>query len=298
MRSRVLAVLTVVAATIVTALLAAPASAPHRSATGHHNVVVFGRDAVIDHPVNGDVQVYRGSATVRDAVDGDLLVFGDGVTFEGNGRVNGDVILAGGSVANGDGRIGGRLYTPATIEGAMAMMTRTAVIVSLLLVWMIAALVVTLMSGREIRLSSIEVRSSPLHCFTLGLVAMTSFVLTAIVFSYLVPYLIGIPLLFALGVFAVLTKIYGTVAIFHAAGTLIAGARTREQLARRRWFRGDLAMVVAGVLLLGAIRLIPVIGTIVWAFTSVFGIGVALATKFGRREPWFLAWAPAEARAR
>jgi hypothetical protein len=101
-------------------------------------------------------------------------------------------------------------------------------------------------------------------------------------------------------VFAVLTKIYGTVAVFHAVGTLVAGARSREQLGQRRWFRGDLAMVVAGVLILGAIRLIPVIGAAVWAFTSVFGIGVALATKFGRREPWFLAWAPppAEARAR
>jgi hypothetical protein len=296
MRSRVVVVLTVVAATIVTALLAAPAATP-RHAGGRGNVVVFGRDATIDHPVNGDVQVYRGTATVRDVVDGDLLVFGDGVAFEGNGRVNGDVILAGGNVTNGDGRIGGHLYTPGTIEGAVAMITRTAVIVSLLLVWMIAAVVVTLMSGREIRLSSIEVRTSPLHCFALGLVAVTSFVLTAIVFSYLVPYLIGIPLLFALAVFAVLTKIYGTVALFHAVGTLVAGARTREQLAQRRWFRGDLAMVVAGVLVLGAIRLIPVIGTIVWGFASVFGIGVALATKFGRREPWFLAWAPpAEAR--
>jgi len=248
--------------------------------------------------VRGDVQVYRGTATVRDVVDGDLLVFGDGVTFDGNGRVNGDVILAGGAVKNGDGRIGGRVYTPATMEGAMAMITRTAVIVSLLLVWMIAAIVVTLMSGREIRLSSIEVRSSPLHCFALGLVAVTSFLLTAIVFSYLVPYLIGIPLLFALAVFAVLTKIYGTVALFHAVGTLVAGARTREQLAQRRWFRGDLAMVVVGVLVLGAIRLIPVVGTLVWAGVSVFGIGVALATKFGRREPWFLAWTPAPARAR
>lgn len=296
MRSRVLVLLTAIAATIVTALLAAPAAAPHHAGGG--NVVVFGRDAVIDHPVNGDVQVYRGTATVRDVVDGDLLVFGDGVTFEGNGRVNGDVILAGGAVKNGDGRIGGRLYTPATIEGAVAMITRTAVIVSLLLVWMIAAIVVTLMSGREIRLSSIEVRTSPLHCFALGLVAVTSFLLTGIVFSYLVPYLIGIPLLFALAVFAVLTKIYGTVAVFHAVGTLVAGARTREQLAQRRWFRGDLAMVVVGVLILGAIRLIPVVGTLVWSGASVFGIGVALATKFGRREPWFLTWTPAEARAR
>lgn len=296
MRSRVLVLLTAIAATLVTALLAAPAATLHHAGRG--NVVVFGRNAVIDHPVMGDVQVYRGTATVRDVVDGDLLVFGDGVAFEGNGRVNGDVILAGGAVKNGDGRIGGHLYTPATIEGAMAMMTRTAVIVSLLLVWMIAAIVLTLMSGREIRLSSLEVRTSPLHCFALGLVAVTSFLLTAIVFSYLVPYLIGIPLLFALAVFAVLAKIYGTVAVFHAVGTLVAGARTREQLAQRRWFRGDLAMVVVGVLILGAIRLIPVIGPLLWAGASVFGIGTALATKFGRREPWFLAWTPAEARAR
>jgi uncharacterized membrane protein len=294
MRSRVVGLLTVIAATIVTALLAAPSAT-----TAHHagggNVVVFGRDAVIDHPVNGDVQVYRGTAVVRDVVDGDLLVFGDGVRFDGNGRVRGNVILAGGTVTNGDGRIGGRLYTPATIEGAMAMITRTAVIVSLLLVWMIAAIVVTLMSGREIRLSSVEIRTSPLHCFALGLVAVTSFMLTAIVFSYLVPYLVGIPLLFALAVFALLTKIYGTIALFHAVGTLVAGARSREQLARRRWLRGDLAMVVIGVLILGALRLIPVVGTILWAGASIFGIGVALATKFGRREPWFLTWAPVRA---
>ena len=86
MRRRVVVVLTAAAATIVTALLAAPAAAPHH-AGGRGNVVVVGRDATIDHPVNGDVQVYRGTATVRDVVDGDLLVFGDGVAFEGNGRV-------------------------------------------------------------------------------------------------------------------------------------------------------------------------------------------------------------------
>ena len=53
-------------------------------------------------------------------------------------------------------------------------------------------------------------------------------------------------------------------------------------------------MVVIGVLLLGAIRLIPVVGTIVWGLASIFGVGVALATKFGRREPWFLEFRAAE----
>jgi hypothetical protein len=184
--------------------------------------------------------------------------------------------------------------SPITFTEAASMMTRTAVIVSMLVVWIIAAIVVTLMSGREIRYSSIELRSSPLHCFALGLVAVTSFVLTAILFSYLIPFLVGMPLLIVLAVFAILAKIYGTIAVFHAVGSIVANVRSREDLARRRWLRGDLAMVVIGVLLLGAIRLIPVVGVIVWAMASIFGIGTALATKFGRREPWFLAWRVAE----
>jgi len=179
---------------------------------------------------------------------------------------------------------------PLTVADATAMLQKTAVIVALLAVWMLAAVSLTLLSGREIRYSSVEMRASALHCFALGLVAVTSFALTAIVFSYLIPYHVGVPLLFALGVFAILTKIYGTVAVFHAVGTFVAGSRTREQLARRHWLRGDLAMVVVGVLILGAIRLIPIVGPIIWALASVFGIGTALATKFGRREPWFLAY--------
>jgi hypothetical protein len=54
-------------------------------------------------------------------------------------------------------------------------------------------------------------------------------------------------------------------------------------------------MVVIGVLLLGAIRMIPIVGTILWSLASIFGVGVALATKFGRREPWFLEFRAANA---
>ena len=189
---------------------------------------------------------------------------------------------------------GSDIHAPLTFADATTMMQKTAVSVALLAVWMIAAVALTLLSGREIRYSSLEMRVSALHCFALGLVAVTSFVLTAIVFSYLIPYHVGVPLLFALGVFAILTKIYGMVAVFHAVGTLIAGSRTRDQLAGRKWLRGDLAMVVIGVVILGAIRLIPIVGLIVWSLTSVFGIGTALATKFGRREPWFLAFRSVE----
>jgi uncharacterized membrane protein len=293
---KLVTIIAITAALVVTAMLAAPpeTAKTHPSRTGEY---VFGRNAFIDHPVHGDVQVYGGSATIRNVVDGDLLVFfGDAARFEGQGRVNGDVILffSTSKLENANGRIGGRLYAPGSVEGAAAMITHTAVIISLLFVWLVVAIVVTLMSGREIRLSSVEIRTSPLHCLALGLVAVTSFVLTAIVFTYLIPYLIGVPLLAALGVFAILAKVYGTIAVFHAVGTMVVGSRTRDQLSRRRWLRGDLAMVVVGVAILGAVRLIPVVGTLIWASGSVFGIGVALATKFGRREPWFLVWRPVE----
>jgi len=182
-----------------------------------------------------------------------------------------------------------------TIQGATAALTKTAVKLSLLFVWIVVGVVVTLFAGREVRYSSVEVRASALYCFALGLVAFTSFVITAIVFSYLVLYIVGVPLLAALAVFAILTKVFGMISIFHAAGSLVAGARSRSQLDQRRWFRGDLAMVIVGLVVLGAIRLIPVVGTITWSLASVFGIGTALATRFGRRDPAFLAWRPAEA---
>ena len=263
--------------------------------TAGKDAYFFNQDGRVDTPVAGTVQVYGGSVVINEIVAGDVVVFGGVLTFTARGRVNGNLIHAASTVRGAEGRVGGRVYPLASLEGAAASLTKNAIVASLLLVWLLAAVVVTLMSGKEIRLSSTEVRGSALHCFVLGLVALTSFVLTAIAFSYLVPYVVGIPLLAALAVFGVLTKVYGMIAVFHAVGTLVAGSRNRDQLAKRKWFRGDLAMVVVGVLILGAIRLIPVIGTVVWGLASVFGVGVALATKFGRREPWFLQFRAAEA---
>jgi hypothetical protein len=257
---------------------------------------VFGHDATIDEPIAGSLQVYNGNVTVANVIAGDLLVAFGSVTFTGKGRVDGNLIYAASRISGaGDNRVRGNIYPLLSLEGAAVSMTKNAVVASLLLLWLIVSVVVALMSGREVRLSSVEVRTSALHCFVLGLVALTSFVLTAIAFSYLVPYVIGIPLLAALGVFAILTKVYGMIAVFHAIGTIVAGSRSRQQLESRKWLRGDLAMVVIGVLILGAIRLIPVVGTIAWSVASIFGVGVALATRFGRREPWFLTFRAAEA---
>ena len=259
------------------------------------NAYFFNTDGAVSRPTRGSVQVYGGAVDIRDVVAGDLLVIGGSVRFSGRGRVEGNLIHAASTIESAEGRIGGRIYPLASLEGAAGALTKNAVVASLLLVWLLTAVVMSLVSGREIRHSSLEVRTSALHCFVLGLVAITSFVLTAIAFSYLIPYVIGIPLLAALGVFAILAKVYGMIAVFHAIGTLVAAPRNRAQLTSRRWLRGDVAMVVVGVLILGAIRFVPVIGPMAWGISSVFGVGVALATRFGRREPWFLALRTSEA---
>jgi len=297
--ARVLVPLTTIAAIAVLLMVVTPAGA--RAARGGgvlsamHDRYVFNETIRIDEPVSGNLQVYFGTVEIANVVKGDLFSIGGNVVVTDRGRIEGNVIYAGGRIDVGRERVGGRVQPLGSLEGAAASMTKSAVIVSLLLFWLIAAVVLAMTNGRELRLSSLEVRASALHCFVVGLVALTSFVLTAIAFGYLVPYVIGIPLLAALGIFATLTKIYGLISVFHALGTLVAGAKNRQQLEQRRWLRGDVAMVVIGVLILGVIRLIPVVGTIVWGLASVFGVGVALATKFGKREPWFLAWRPAEA---
>jgi hypothetical protein len=288
MYRRLLVPLMSVAAIAVLCIVLSPTGATGAERTPSSDRYIFNRAAEINTPTTGTVQSYGGKLTVSDVITGDLLVIGGSVAFSGKGRVEGNLIHAASEIRGADGRVGGRIYPLASLEGAAGAMTKNAIVASLLLVWLIAAIVVTLMSGREIRYSSIEVRTSALHCFVVGLVALTSFVLTAIAFSYLVPYVVGLPLLAALGVFAVLTKVYGMIAVFHALGTILAGSRNRAQLSSRKWLRGDLAMVVIGVLILGAIRLVPVVGAIVWGLASIFGVGTALATKFGRREPWFL----------
>lgn len=263
------------------------------SAKSANDRVFFGEAVTISEAVDGSVQVYGGDVTVAAPITGDLTVLGGKVSFDDGGRVGGNLIFSGPETVEARSHVGGRLYPFASLEGAARSLRKTAVQLSLLLLWLLVAIAWTLINGREVRFSSGEIRSSTMHSLSVGLVAFTSFLISAVVFSMLVPYLVGIPLLAILGVFALLAKIYGMVAMFHAVGSLIAGAKTRDQLASRRFLRGDLALIVVGVLVLGAIRLIPVVGTIVWSVASLIGIGAALSTRFGHREPWFLAWRPA-----
>ncbi|MEO6112501.1 MAG: polymer-forming cytoskeletal protein [Nitrospiraceae bacterium] len=273
------------------------------------DLVAFGRSLTVDKDFRGDVQTMAGSLHLDAEVTGNVTVFGGDVTFGPSARVSGDLICLGGTIpVNAGALVEGTVYAPATMRTALAAasddQTRRALSapfsfftvalkIALLIFWLVAAVILTLVTGSQIRVSATELKASPLFTFTLGLVALTSFVLTAVVLSYLIPFGVGVPVLAVLGAFAFATKVYGMIAVFHLVGGLLIGPRTPADLNKRRWLRGDVAFVVVGLLVLGALRMIPVVGNIIWVLASLFGVGVALATKFGRREPWFLAWRPA-----
>ncbi|HXI11498.1 MAG TPA: polymer-forming cytoskeletal protein [Thermoanaerobaculia bacterium] len=297
-------------AMIVLAMVMAPAGAFGKlmaSETTPPGRMSVARSLHVSSPVSGDVELIGGSVIVDSAVDGNVVVFGGNVELRPGASVTGDVISVGGRITAAEGsRVGGRMVSPGSLAGAVELASRggstltehgssrtlfgAAVSLSLLLIWLVVSVLVTLGASKDIRSTSSELVASPFYSFVIGLIALTSFILTAIVFSYLVPYLVGIPLLAALGLFALLTKIYGMVAVFHAVGTMLTRPRHRNDLGRRRWIRGDLAMVIVGLVILGVIRMIPLVGAAIWMGASIFGTGVALATRFGKREPWFLEW--------
>ena len=301
-RSTYLAVGLLSAILLITIGTAGAIGQPIQATRSGGDLVIIGRDEVVESPVAG-VQILGGSLRVDSRIEGDLVAIGSNVSFGPEGSVGRHLVALGGSVSGLErSRVGGDLWAPrsaiSTISGKdegdalIAMMNdpfsaaAAAIKLAFTLFWILISIPIVLIAGREVRATSVEAKSSLLHAFLVGLVAFTSFVLTAVVFSYLIPYGVGVLLLGILGAFAIVTKVYGMVAIFHAVGFAIAGGRARDESAR---VRGDLAFTVIGAVLLGVLRLVPWIGNVLWITASLIGIGVALATWFGRRQPWFLA---------
>lgn len=281
------------------------AQAPEPAAGTDHGLVVVLRDAELTAPVAGDVQALGGTLLIDGAVQGDVIAIGSTIRFGSRGRIGGNLVALGGSIENFQReRVRGDVWVPGSIgtifgaagsgDALTSMMNdpfslaAAAIKVALTLFWIVASILVILIAGREVRSTSFELRESLLHSFLLGLVAFTSFVLTALVLGYLIPYGIGVVLLAILGAVAVVAKVYGMIALFHAVGAILAGPRTHDD-ASRRWLRGDLALTIVGAVTLGALRLVPLVGNVVWIASSIAGVGVALSTGLGRREPWFLA---------
>jgi cytoskeletal protein CcmA (bactofilin family) len=256
-------------------------------------VVALGQDVHVAGEALSDVVALDGSVSITGRVAGDVIVLGGGATLGEAARVAGDVFVLGGTVEVAPGAvIDGRTVSYPTVssawltllEGPSLGLPATSPLVvgaklALLAGWLALSLVLFATAGREMLHTSESVAQDPFRNFLVGLTAVLTLVLTALFLTTLAASLVAIPMLFLVALLAILLKLWGMVAVFHALG----GWLSRRLLGQRLL---PLTTVTVGLMLLGIVRLLPWLGVWAWTVATFVGVGAALTTKFGRREPW------------
>jgi len=279
-----------------------PAEPAYRLAAGSvakNRIVALGRDLIVDGEARSHAVVLGGSAAVAGSVGGDLIVLGGDVRLAASARIGGDVFVLGGRIAATPGaEIGGRsvAYPDAStvwltlIEGPAVGLSPLSPVVlgarlALLAFWALMVILLFAVSGRELLATAESVRDEPFRNFAVGLTGVLAMVLTALFFSAFSGAVLGVPLLVLVAVVALVLRFWGMVAVFYAFG---------DYLARRFRRRPPLPLTAAsyGLIVLGVLKFFPWIGVWTWTLATFIGVGAALSTKLGRREPWFAPAAP------
>jgi len=257
-------------------------------------VVALGRDLMVAGEAAADVVSINGSSRITGKVAGDVIVLGGDARLSSTARVEGDVFVLGGRLEAEQGaRIEGRSVSYPTIssawltliEGPSLGLSATSPVVlgaklALLAAWLTLTLLLLATSGRGVLSTSEQVRIEPLRNFFVGLTAVLALTMTGLFFSAFAAAVVGVPLLVLVVMLALMLKLWGMVAVFHAAGAWLG-----THIFRRRFLALNCAVV--GLLFLGSIKMIPWVGTWVWTVATFIAVGASLSTKFGRREPWF-----------
>ena len=260
--------------------------------------VVFGDVTIAGH-VEREVMVFFGSARVASTgvIGGSLGVFGGSATIEPGATIGHDLVVAGGTLtappdfsAGGNHVIGGSPWMASALGEITPWITRgllwgrlivpgipwvwTAVVIFFLLY-----LVVNIVFDRAVAATATAIDARPLSMFMAGMLVLLLLVpLLAIVAASVIGLLI-IPFILCAIVAA---GIIGKVAVARAIGASVLRPRAEAEEGRAR---GSLAFVI-GFALLTLAYMVPVLGFVTWALTSVLGFGAAAMTMRGmlRRE--------------
>jgi hypothetical protein len=152
---------------------------------------------------------------------------------------------------------------------------------ALIAVFLVGWLGLTLFIGTFVS-ESVAVTAQRLSSDTLraGLTGLLAAILVLILAGILLVSVIGIPLMLILFFSAGAAWLLGMTGVVYAVGAKLARGLKRETLSL-------VSMLLIGGVVLGAVRVIPIIGWIVWLLIGLIGFGAVLLTKFGTGNPWF-----------
>lgn len=250
---------------------------------------VFG-DVIVNGRVKGDVAAVFGDVIVNGVVDGDAAaVFG---SFTANGEIGGDVAAVFGCLKIKDSAkimgdvaaIGGgldkspeaKLYGEISDVGVPfafgkfdAPRFTTMSIIGLLITYGLSALVLAIIPDRVFYMAG-ESRIKYGRRFGIGILGFLLFIPIIVALAISIIGILAIP--FFILAF-VLTVFIGGVSIKYELGKITAGHMEDKN--------SQYIYLLVGVVIIYAIKFVPVVGFLLGLFISVLGLGIVIDTKFG-----------------
>ncbi|MFB6287125.1 MAG: hypothetical protein ABEK03_11195, partial [Candidatus Bipolaricaulia bacterium] len=251
------------------------------------NIVVFGGDVAVMGDVRQNVVVIGGDVRVSGRVGDAVVSVGQDVVLEASAVVNGDVVSVGGNVrraanavVNGDVTVVawsglGESWEEVVGFGVLAFLGLSlwGFVAWLIVMFVIGWLLLSLLP-KPMERHMDAFRTSPMHTLGWGVLAFLLFVPLMVVLIFTVLGIALIPLLVLAYVYA------GIVGVVVSA--LLLGHKLSDPLKREHI--SPVAALAIGLVILGLIRLIPVLGAIVTLVLWLFGFGIVLGTRFGTRS--------------
>lgn len=248
----------------------------------------FARNIEIEKPVAGRVVAVLSDVRIASRVSGDVVVWGGTVTFSPSGFVEGNLSVFGGGVNVPEGKplpVRGMVSTPGTLlrlyldemhrspwqERSQGLLFRGLRLLALS-VWLAVSLALLFCFASPFARAAASADTHWSSTLLAGALGVLSLLLATIAALALLPPALSIPVAILLGLVAVAAKVFGMGALF-----LLLGQKLVRSVAPAK----RPAALAAGLALLGAVSLLPFIGSVVWSAASVVAVGIAFLTRFG-----------------
>jgi hypothetical protein len=265
------------------------------------DVVAVGGNVRIDGRATRDVVVVGGRLVINGEVERSVSCVGGTLVLGPGARVGRDVVLVGGRLDRHDSaRIGGEFVNVSLGYGfgdwfapmqwgvgswwgftPFAWVFRTGQ----LFYWLLLALLAVALAGDRVSSASHAISREPFRMGAIGFVGVFALCFALLVLVLLSVLIIGIPFLLALLFMWWLAYIFGAVAVFQSVGNRVMNMAGRPEASQ-------IAIVLAGGLVIGILRYVPFFGGLLWLVVSLVGLGSVFATRFGTGRPWIRRPAP------
>lgn len=257
----------------------------------------LGGDVTVEGQVREDVLVIGGSITISGEVGQSVVGIGSRIVIRSTAVIGEDLAALGGTLEKEPGceikgdtiyfqtaEIGDNLFKGGIFKSVFSLTLIPIIIIIKLIIiflWLVAAFVGAALFPKPLSFASERIRTSFWSVFGVGLLAVVIFTGLVLFAALLSIVLIGIPILLALSAAGFIIKVFGRLAVFHFLGdSLLRAFGSRKASA--------LGTVLAGLVLFSLIGFIPIFGFLFSLVMTFVGWGVALRTKFGTTENWFL----------